>query len=187
MVNQTFENYFGSTEDYPENLAIYPLRKNILYNYVSSSYLDGFINYVKPIKAFVLNRCVDWNDNIYAELDILYRGKEKIQLTENNTKLEVYEELIKPDVTNDELWVFNDDVVILANALDKITGKIFYFFFWFDIDTSDCSIAKIETDDPEEIVINKFVDHILDISERFISKDIKEIPVAFFEHKRLSS
>lgn len=85
-------------------------------NYISSTFLNGWINYVKPIKSYVVYR--------YYE-----NGRDK--LIENIQKVNGCHDLSK----------YGDDVLVLAK---DDTGD--YWYFWFDNDTSDCQIGRFKTE-----------------------------------------
>lgn len=53
---KTIMDYFEDTIDYPNDIALNPIPMNTLWSYVSSTFLNGFINYVTPLKIFVLDR-----------------------------------------------------------------------------------------------------------------------------------
>jgi len=96
-----------NTEDLVSNF-----RSGVLYSYIGSSFLEGYINHIKPIKAYLLER---------------YRTQgPKFEEKWNNMEFKFHTKLSDLD----------DDVLILGE-----TGK-HYYFFWFDCDVSDCSIGR---------------------------------------------
>ncbi len=100
-------------------------------DYISSTFLEGWINYVKPVKAFVIRRYSDdGEDSGLAE-----KVKKWHEEEHHHTKL----------------GVFGDDVMMLCRS---DAGD--WWYFWFDCDSSDCSIGKFEdelgADVPAEFV-----------------------------------
>lgn len=67
---------FETNEDYPQDVAERGVPENTLYSYISSTFLDGVINYVKPIKAVMIER-YDNNDNteVVAEFNKEHHSK----------------------------------------------------------------------------------------------------------------
>ena len=53
---KTIMSYFDETVEYPQDIALNPIPMNTLWCYVSSTFLNGFINHVTPLKVFVLDR-----------------------------------------------------------------------------------------------------------------------------------
>lgn len=147
--------YFNHNIDYPQDVGNDILPWGTQLSYISTTFLNGFINYVDIKSAWVLNRYVDWDD---ASEEI----KVSIMGTPNNTgtweefrgtKRQVYEMLIQPGRTfhskldND----FKDDLVILSKISDNK-----WMFFWFDRDCSDSSIGRFQTQESDEQVIKDF-------------------------------
>lgn len=172
-----FNKYFNYSIDYPDNIALNPLPLNVMYNYVSHSLLDGFINYVEIKKAFVLSHYYKWLDPVKHTVSI-YKDNGKPTRKTFLNKDELYIALIKPEaVFHSECDIdFNDDVVILAKA-GELTEGICYYYFYYDCDCSDCSISRFVVKDAEYILINNFIEHIK--SFKFIDKP-REIPLHYF-------
>lgn len=175
-----FINYFHSYIDYPKDIAINPLPINVLYNFVSVSFLNGFINYVKPIKAFVLCHYYKWNEPIDHTISIQNPPNSCYWIKKRcKTKSELYNTLIIPGITfhvNCDID-FQDDVVILAKT-GSIDGKSCYFIFYYDRDCSDCSIGRFVTLNHENEVIKDFNLHINSLD--YIDKP-QEIPLHYFQ------
>lgn len=94
---------------------------------------NAFINYVKPIRVFVLDR---YNDD----------KTEQIKNLKNNS--------------NTNLREFGDDVIILAQIENYKVGINMYMLFWFDCDVSDCKIGRFETDDHHVLVEQSLVNYL---------------------------
>ena len=170
----TFDDYFTSTVEYPRDVAENPLPFGTQYNYISSSFLDGFINYVTPVKAYVLARYVGWDEESWIEAN---NEDDEFNTRDATGKWEKF----KPK-SKDELFIrmttkgaissphldydFQDDVLILSRAgkrsIPTIAGLYtsIWYFFWYDRDCSDCSIGRFSTTDSDEIVIKLFSEYV---------------------------
>lgn len=125
------ELYFTEQYDYPDpsSLSLIVYRGGMLFNYISSTFLNGYINYVNIIKAYGIHRYTDPQEKI----DGKYVDKLKT---------------VHPKLTD-----YDDDIFILAKSRDASNS---YFYFWYDMDCSDCSIGNFVTTDDIDIVIKKF-------------------------------
>ena len=56
---KTIMDYFDDEVEYPNDVALNPLPMNTFWSYISSTFLNGFINYVEPLKVYVLDRYED--------------------------------------------------------------------------------------------------------------------------------
>jgi hypothetical protein len=127
-------------------------------DYISSTFLDGWINYVKPIKVFAISR---------------YTPSAKLEARVK----EFYEE----DHFHTKFHPLGDDVVLLCREefrkhsngqgldnphLEKGEEQG-YWFFWYDCDVSDCSIGRFATRDTEAEVIASFERMMKERSEWF--------------------
>ena len=171
------ERYFNDFVDYPKDIAVNPLPFNVMYNFVSSTFLNGFINYVEIRKAFVLSHYYKWDE--YKKHIVTIQSKnnkpyKKLFINKND----IYNALIKPGAKfHSELdRDFNDDVIILARAGETDTGMCYYYFY-YDLDCSDCSISRFIVKEAEYLLDRKFIKHI----ESFDYIDnYKEIPMHYF-------
>lgn len=77
------------------------------------------INYVKPVKAFVIRRYSDDGE----DSELVEKVKKWHDEQQYHTKLNV----------------FGDDVLLLGRS-----ERGDWWYFWFDCDVSDCSIGKFE-------------------------------------------
>jgi hypothetical protein len=154
-----FNKYFEEHIDYPSDIIHNPLPINEMWNYVSSDILNAFINYVKPIKWYALDRYtnLDWEID---SLDETALGR--------YTKREAIKSFIDGELkfSHTNLKMFDDDCIILAeydfkyndweyedDEYKELSNMNHFIFFWFDCDTSDCSIGKFRTTDSKEDVI----------------------------------
>jgi len=123
-------HFFDSESDYDTgDFSIGIVRENHLYRYVSSTLLEGFINYVDIIGAVLLERY----DHIYPE-DIKEAKKDF------HTKIHKFE----------------NDVLILARSP---YDKEIVWFFWFDCDVSDCQIGRFTTKSTDERLMSMLKDY----------------------------
>jgi len=180
-----FLDYFTDNIEYPNNVALDPIPIGILWSYISSTFLNGFINYVTIVKAFVLGRYYAWDEEINYTISVMdppgsFNWTEK----KCKTKDDLYQELVKKKAVfhvNPD-YDFQDDVVILAKAGNTEAG-ICYFYFWYDMDCSDCCIGRFITDDNEENVITSFYDYVTKDLKEFGSNDhgARGIPLHYFQ------
>ena len=170
----TFIDYFQDVIEYPrmrDSEEILPI--GALWLYVSSSFLNGFVNVCSdkpPIKAFVLGRYTAADEKIYENND----DRPSIQeppdsfkwqkIDESLTKRQVYGVVTEPRrLTHTRLDILSDDVLALFHH--KLgDGRDCYWFFWFDMDVSDCGIGRFVTDDPQADVIAKFDAYVAECS-----------------------
>lgn len=178
-----FEEYFCDTIEYP-NIGVEILPMNINYVYVSNTFLNGFINYTTPIKAFVLGRYHDWNDALHDghTISVMVPPGSYNWLKINcKTKEELYQHLIVPNsVRHSKLdRDFQDDVVILAKSKETESDEWCYFYYWYDRDCSDCCIGRFQTVDEESVVLEKFESYCNNLPCN--SYGCKEIPLHYFQ------
>ena len=144
------EMYCDVQLEYPgSHIALGGFQPGCSYDYVSNSFLEGFVNYTQIVEARLLDR---------------YRTHE-----ENTLKLEAFMPSLdlpygKGCRHHTNLYVcFNDDVLLLckssAEDLVRAWGDTLaptWWYFWFDRDGSDCSIACFRTDDTDDVVRSNF-------------------------------
>lgn len=134
-----FEDFFHDTFEYPDPTEHDLSKAGWRFDYISSTFLNGWINYVKPVSAFVMSR--------YAE-----------DFSTVKAKLAEWES--KPPY-HTKLHDLGDDVHILAR--DK-GGK--FWCFEYDCDTSDCSVGVLDVGDAAEAdVIEAFAVHVRNRAE----------------------
>lgn len=109
-----FFDLFKDSEEYPENLAESGVPQNMMFEYVSSTFLNGLINYITPFWACVLERYTTWKNVDTAQ------WKEYLQ------------------VPHLKLRDFDDDIFVLGETENS------FWFFWFDCDVSDCAVGRID-------------------------------------------
>jgi len=124
--------YFTQSVWYP-NMGGEILPMNILHEYVSHTFLAGFLNYSKPIKAFLMHRYED-----DPEVN-------KLMAKEFNDQKHIFHCNFSE--------FFKDDIVMLS--VHEETGDFWYF--WMDRDVSDCMIGRFRADDPFDEVVAEFV------------------------------
>lgn len=158
-------DYFDDTVEYPKDIAYNPIPWNVVWTYISSTFLNGFVNYVNPIACYVVNRYTKEDDKL--DFNNLLESGERF----NGTKKELIDNIIsgnyKPYHT--DLSCFEDDIIILAEIKDDRNnekGVNKFMFFWFDMDVSDCSIGRIKTEDYKEFVVESL--------ENWLTKEFKE-------------
>ena len=167
--------YFTNTIEYPKNILEDVLPWNEEWIYVSSTFLNGFINYATPISAFMLDRYVEMDEKsktgFVAHLrsdDYRYEWYDKTFYT----KRDLFEAATKPGVIyHTDMNILRDDVLILSKINDGM-----YIYFWYDMDVSDCAIGRFKTDDTEEEVIEEFTKFV-----KGLNYGSHELPMHFFQ------
>lgn len=187
--------YFEETQEYPRNVAFNPLPWNICYEYVSSTFLNGFINYVKIKKAYLISRYTA-EDELVQNVDIIDPPGSYNWIKFSGTKKEVFDKITTPGaIVHSHLDDFGDDVLILAKIEKNQDEKLhfeqentnFYMFFWYDCDCSDCCIGRFYTDDTEAQVIQEFDVYVKDRHDKMITTyqkqdaPLREIPITYFK------
>jgi len=178
-----FYNYFEDTIECPDDIAFNPLPFGIEYSCVSSTFLDGFINYVEILKSFVIGRYYDWDEEFEEEFELELRNSaNNCNLIKKmfKTKNEIYNKLLEPEITvHSKLdTYFQDDVLILAKAKSSDEEECCYYYFWYDRDCSDSCIGRFKTEDSEDVVVKSFVKHMKEIDNPYGEK---EIPLLYFQ------
>lgn len=100
-----------------DDVLLHGLKAYTMYVYVGADYLNGLINRVTLLRAYVLER--------YTKLD-----RAQVEQLANSSR-------------NRDLKAFDDDVIILA--CEKEFNRV--WFFWFDCDVSDCCIGWANCND----------------------------------------
>lgn len=128
--------------EYPK-ITYTMLELGLWHTYISSTFLEGWINYVKPLAARLITRYRDHTSN--------FKQSEKFNAGEFGV--------------HTRLRDLGDDVLLLAYSEinpkkdyideDHPAGKT-YWLFWFDCDVSDCCIGRFRTDIPEDQLVNEF-------------------------------
>lgn len=119
----SFFKLFKYNEEYPENIAERGAPQDTLYEYVSTTFLNGFINYVKIFFVCVIERYVIWDEN--PDCFEAWNGVAKD---------------FHPDYSH-----IGDDVLILAESPNS------FWFFWSDQDSSDCMIGRFAKEEVEYV------------------------------------
>ena len=149
-------DYFVDSIDYPKDVGGTILPINTCWNYISSTFLNGFINYVDIIKAYVIGRYTEWDEEIEG-VNIQDPPNSFNWVEFSGTKEQVYNKVTEEGrLFHTDISMLQDDVLILAKA----KGSDIYYFFWFDMDCSDCNIGRFKTDDTENEVIEAFSKHV---------------------------
>lgn len=173
---KTIWGYFEDNFEYPKEIAHNPIPYGTVWTYVSSTFLNGFINYVKHISCFLIDRYTPDNENI-GDRTIFYQNKDGIEwLKFNGTKKELKDKITSGEIKmhHTNLGCFGDDIIILSEieTQNDEVGK--YMFFWFDMDCSDCSIGKFETTDTKEEVIQSVINWLEECKLENENKTIEE-------------
>lgn len=148
-------DYFKSSIDYPSFKSDRILPYGEMWNYVSSTFLNGFINYVEHKKCIVLDRYTGPDEDVSEKILVHEKGSFGDWKKWKGTKSELINSINSGEkgIYHTSLDCFNDDVIILSkieNSEESSENK--YMLFWFDMDCSDCCIGRFKTEDSEEIV-----------------------------------
>jgi len=176
--------YFEESIEYPSNavLCVGALPEGIMLEYVSGTYLNGFINYCKPIKAFCLERYIQWDEVLDANHKISVQDPPDSRNwveKKPTTKDELFNLITEPGrLYHVHLDVdFQDDLVILC----KIEDTDSYLVFHYDRDVSDCGIGRFSTGDPQDEVIAEFVKYVEGFGYPDEPNRHREIPLHYFQ------
>jgi hypothetical protein len=184
--------YFQETEEYPREVAFNPLPWNVLYEYITTDFLNAFINKVKIKKAYLISRYTNESE-IIKNVQIADPPRSYNWTTFSGNKQEVFDRLTIPGaVCHSKLNDFGDDVLILSKI--EIQDKShypdrenlnYYMFFWYDCDCSDSCIGRFFTEDTESQVIQEFDTFVKERNDK-LSVDyratgiLREIPLHYF-------
>jgi len=115
LLNDFIKEYFTECVDYPaeDQLCDDGVLDGVLYDYVSNTYLDGFINYLGKLTVFLLP------DNTQAVTDI---------------GIQELEEVFKG--YNTKLYDIGYEILVLGET------KKFFWILNYNPDNSDCAIGK---------------------------------------------
>jgi hypothetical protein len=123
------------------------------YGYVSSSFLNGLVNYVTEKRVFIINRYglepKDQNSSKYPPLDTAAVTKKYQELADKMA------ETHHPRLGTTD----SDDAILFGTTEDC------YWIFWFDCDCSDCFIWRIYKETAEctyEQLIELFLQDLKD-------------------------
>jgi hypothetical protein len=146
-----FLSYFNNIVDHPFRTEVDLLPIGDLWCYVGSNFLDGIVNWTRPIKAYILDR--------YHSSDEVF---EDTVLHKPTTKNKAFQRLTAPGnkVPYLSFGQFGDDVVLLARGRWEKTRDLYYYFY-FDLDSSGCQAGRFSTVDGNNEVIENFRDYFL--------------------------
>lgn len=159
MKKKKIWDYFNDNIEYPKNIADNPIPYGEVWTYVSSTFLNGFINYAKPVACYVVNRYTLENEDISdRNVSICDKGEFGKWHEFSGTKKEFIELIVsgKKEMYHTSISCFSDDIIILARIEEDYKnekGMNKFIFFWFDMDVSDCSIGRFKTQHCERQVI----------------------------------
>lgn len=159
--------------EYPEDEDLMEgPKEDIVYCYVSTTYLNGFINYVNILGAYMTRR--------YKSLD-KNKNSEDLNWKDSCTLID-RGHAFHTDLSDSYKY---DDIHILAECGD------YYYYFWSDCDCSDSCMGKFAKSrfESNEQALASFKDEIFslniwDAEESYVreheSEYLKYIPKGFF-------
>lgn len=151
-----FFDVFDETFQYPDREQLLNgVPMNTLFEYVSSTYLEGFINYVNIKSVILIQR---------------YWDKDKDDTWDKFVKDSIKE----AEKSHTKYGDIGDDVLILAESDSS------WWFFWNDKDCSDCEIGridknKISLEDAKKLLIKFIESYKKDQSD--ITGEYVELPI----------
>lgn len=181
--------YFTEDIDNPRVFDGEILPNGVCWNYISATFLNVFINYVVPVKCYLMNRYVDWNEEDRRDFETNYQDPiTRVNLKKDFlTKQKLYNFVVANPKAffHTKLDIFNDDIFFLGRV-ENNPNK--YIFFWFDIYCSDCSIGMFTTEDTKEKVIQEFRKYVEEtgknLQDSYLPRSdgpmARELPVDFF-------
>ncbi len=155
------EMYCDINLEYPgSHIALGGFGVGCSYDYVSSTFLEGFVNYTKVVEARLLDRYCSAAKNT-----------DKLATFMSSLDLPFGERRCHTSLTT----CFRDDVLLLCKSTEDDLAHGYdlsptWWFYWFDRDCSDCSIACFRTSDTDSQVIKNF-------QELFDSIEYKSRPI----------
>jgi len=175
---KTIWDYFEDNIDYPSQVAHKLLPYGTVWCYVSSTFLNGIVNYVKPINCFVLERYTRADEDIGdRNFRVCNKGEFGKWHKWEGTKKELIEAFTAGEIElcHTDMSCFGDDIALLAEIeANEADGKGRYMFFWFDCDVSDCCIGRFETTDTKEQVAQAMVNWLDESKEGNKGKIVEE-------------
>lgn len=186
MKKKEILDYFVDEIEYPSFKAHNILPYGVLWEYVSSTFLNGFVNYVTPVKIFQIDRYTPESEELKANyVHNLGDDWQEFVGTKSDLRKLVVEG--KARFCHTQLGIFRDDIMILAEIEDgEDEGEDRYMFFWYDSDISDCSIGRFETTDKKEEVIQSFVNWLDRLKTEptggeAIIRNYTDLPLSFWQ------
>ena len=136
-----FNGYLHDVYEYPQP-AIQSFLPGTLFTYISTTFLNGWINYTGDVvRAYLIERYVEENDE-----------PNEVTLAQWHAQPPFHAELGK----------LGDDVLLLTK--DE-AGR--WWLYWFDQDVSDSQIGILDTqDDLDATVIAAFDEYVLERQNR---------------------
>ena len=153
------QKYFHKSEMYPAAKLTDILPEGVVWDYVSTSLLNGLVNYARHIRGWCLERYHKWEDEL-KDGDNIVNVREKGEWVKKKVLNygELFNAATQPDAIAHANFSehFKQDVVLLSKAENDPT---LYVYFWFDHDKSDSCIGRFRSGDPKEEIIKAFDEH----------------------------
>ena len=136
--------YFTKRVEFPE-LSGELLPVNTLWEYISSSFLDGIINHYNIIGWFVLD------NDLYDGIDPVFEDMHDLTYAE---KLERIDSVRLNGFDNPRLMIreFEDNLIFVGKSN---VSDCEYCYFYYDTDISDCCVGRFVTDDSHDEILSK--------------------------------
>lgn len=178
-------DYFDDSIEYPNKVAHETLPYGTIWWYISYTFLNGIINYTKPISCFVLDRYRTLEEDLSdRNITVCNKGSFGNWHKWEGTKKELIDAIVsgEKEMHHTNLSCFLDDIIILSEIETNIQDdKKRYMFFWFDIDVSDCCIGKFETTDSKEEVIQTVKNMLNEKKREEYIMEYHKLPITFIK------
>lgn len=154
MTNKNILDYFDKVVEFPTEQIINPFPFGELWHYVSSTYLNGFVNHITDVIA------VFQIDRYTAEAEIVktsYTNELSGSTYFEGTKQEL-RDIVRQDIakfSHTDLNMFADDIIILGHISSNN-----YVLFYYDCDVSDCKIGKFKTSDSVDDIRQSIINYL---------------------------
>jgi hypothetical protein len=174
-------DYFEDRIEFPKNILDDILPVNILWEYMSATFLNGLINYCKPLAVYQLDRYASEKENCaVATIENIKFQVNKYQLRD----LVVNEEV---NFRHTDLSMFHDDIIILAEIESKEPiYKINICDPFFDAFNKPNKNGKIYDPDALKEAFQKYIQTTdtleLQVPDTFKKKNIKKYIFFWFDY-----
>jgi hypothetical protein len=147
-----FDEYTPHDSEYPRP-AVEPLKPGVFWSYISSTFLNGWINYTgDAVRAYLMERYYSPERNDETNAESLARWHADPPF-------------------HSKLGELGDDVILVTKDEG---GK--WWVYWFDCDVSDCCIGILDTADDDAAVLAAF-DEWIAVRQVDLRPEGKALPI----------
>ena len=159
---KTIYDYFEEDIEYPTDVCDNLLPYNTVLSEVSTTLLDGFINYVTPLKCILIDDYVNIDDEIEKDRAHVSDKKDRFNYYYfKGTKRELIAGINSGviQITHTNLHMFGDDIILLTKIAN---GK--YMWFWYRM-SGRCDVGRFKTTDSENEIIESINNWLNEMKE----------------------